>query len=120
MTRKEIWQGYKGWILTTVIGGTFTVIMYMGTLIIQDTDWYHQEQELIDWYDGKSKSFAVGLRVEKEFNDDGEPVINKKTGEQKTKLVYKAPDGEKYRAIYSEKGGYYYYVDDHGKTKECH
>lgn len=112
MTRKEIWNGYKGWILTTIIGSTLTTIIYMGTLVIQDTDWYHQEEELIEWYNGKSKSFAVGLRVEKEYDEDGEFV--------KEKLVYKAPNGETYRAIYSKKGGYYYYVDDHGDTKECH
>jgi hypothetical protein len=121
MTRKEIWNGYKGWILTTIIGGTLTFAVYIGTLIIQDTDWYHQEEELIDWYDGKSHSYSVGLRVNDVLDPDtGEPVVNKVTGEVKTKLVYKAPDGESYRAIYSKKGGYYYYVDDEGKNKECH
>lgn len=76
---------------------------YVTTLIVKDTDWYKEERELFKWYENKQKSFAVGLRVD-----------------EKGQIWYKATDKEMYRAIYSDKGAYFYYVDSKGKTKECH
>jgi hypothetical protein len=111
MPGKEIFKAYKGWIITAVVSGTLGFVTYITTLIIQDTDWYKQEQELIEWYDGKSHSFAVGLRVEIEYDSEGK---------EKHRIVYKAPDGEKYKAVYSKKGKYYYYLDAEGELQECH
>jgi len=100
---KEIFRQYKVLWTTLLIGGTLSTITYIGTLIIQDTAWFKQEQELIEWYDKKQKTSAVGLRVD-----------------EKGKIWYKATDKEMYRAIYNEKDQYYYYIDHDGKSKECH
>lgn len=112
MKRKEIWKTYRVWFLGIIVSSTLGILTYIGTLIIQDTAWYKQEQELIKWYEGKSKSFAVGLRVELEYDEHGHI--------SKEKLVYKAPDGETYKAVYNKKGSYYYYLDNDGELQECH
>lgn len=109
-TRKQIWNQYKGWIIASIVGGTFSFLVYIGTLIVQDTAWYHQEEELIEWYENKSKSFAVGLRVKK-VEKDGEIIY---------KTVYKATNGETYPAVYNKKGLYWFYLNDEGLKEECH
>lgn len=100
---KDILKQYRILIITLMVGGTLSTITYMVTLIIEDTAWFKQEQELIKWYEKKQNTTAVGLRVDED-----------------EKIWYKAADRELYRAIYDEKGRYYYYIDHDGKSKECH
>lgn len=88
------------------------ILIYIGTLVIKDTEVYKRVNAVVEWYEAKSESFAVGLRVNKELDED--------TNKVKYKVVYKDTKGELHKAIYSKKGGYWYYVDDDGKTKECH
>ena len=71
-------------------------IIYIGTLVIKDTEAYKRVHAVVEWYEEKSNSFAVGLRVDKVKNDDGKTIY---------KTVYKAPNGETYKAFYSEKAG---------------
>ncbi len=87
-------------------------LIYVATLVIEDTEAYQRVHAVVEWYEAKSQSFAVGLRVNKEKDED--------TGEIEYKVVYKDTKGETHKAIYSEKGQYWYYVDDDGKYQECH
>jgi len=86
------------------------VISYTGWLVIKDTTAYKRVFAVVEWYEDKSKSFAVGLRVNKE----------KKDGELVYKIIYKATNGETYPAVYSKEKSYWFYMDDNGEKKECH
>ena len=107
--------------LTTFLG-------YITVLVVKDTEVYkrvnavvlwHEESEgsfekiedMITWYESKSNSFAVGIRVNKVKNENGKIVY---------KTVYKATNGETYKAFYNEALGAYFYSDDNGTLKECH
>ncbi|MHA2351414.1 MAG: hypothetical protein ACXADL_17490 [Candidatus Thorarchaeota archaeon] len=79
--------------------------------MIEDSEAYKRVNAVVTWYEEKSNSFAVGLRVNKNKNDDGKTVY---------KVVYKATDGHTYPAVYSKSGGYWFYLNEEGKTKECH
>lgn len=86
------------------------MITYVSVLVIKDTETYKRIDTVVNWYEAKSKSFAVGLRVNKEEKD----------GKIIYKVVYKATDGETYKAVYDEKVGAYFYLDEGGLLKECH
>jgi hypothetical protein len=85
---------------------------YIGVLVIKDTDVYKRVNAVVEWYEKKSMSHAVGLRVN--------TIINKKTKQIKHKVVYKATDGETYKAVYSKEFGYWFYMNEDGVKKECH
>jgi hypothetical protein len=87
-------------------------LIYVGTLVIEDTEAYKRVHAVVQWYEAKSQSFAVGLRVNKK--------VDEKTGKTKFKVVYKDTHGEIHKAIYSKKYKYWYYVDDNGDYQECH
>ena len=82
---------------------------YVAVLVIKDTVWYKKIDEIVQWYEEKSHSFAVGLRVNKVEDDNGKVEYE---------VVYKAVDGKTYAAF--EKSGVYYYSDKQGQLKECH
>jgi len=82
---------------------------YVTVLVVKDTVWYKKIDEIVQWYEEKAHSFAVGLRVNKVADDNG-------TIEYE--IVYKAVDGKTYPAF--EQSGVYYYTDSKGKYKECH
>ncbi len=87
------------------------LLIYVGTLMLEDSQAYKRVEAVVNWYEEKSNSFAVGLRVNKIKNDDNKTVY---------KVVYKATDGHTYPAVYNKSGGYWFYLNDEGKTKECH
>ena len=85
---------------------------YIGTLVVKDTEVYKRVNAVVEWYEEKSNSFAVGIRVNK--------IINEETGKVKFQTVYKATDGNTYPAVYSPDFGYWFYMDETGKRMECH
>ncbi len=88
-----------------------SLMIYITVLVVKDSDIYKRVDEVVQWYDEKSNSFAVGLRVNKAKNDDGVTIY---------KTVYKATDGHIYPAVYSEKFRYWFYMDEKGVQRECH
>ena len=88
------------------------VMSYTGWLVIKDTTAYKRVFAVVEWYEDKRNSFAVGLRVNKEYDKDGHLI--------KTKTIYKATDGEIYPAVYSEEKSYWFYMDENGEKRECH
>ena len=88
------------------------ILIYVGTLVVKDTEVYKRVHAVVEWYEERSNSYAVGLRVVKSTNEF--------TGKVKYKTVYKATDGEVYKAIYSKEFGYWFYRDEDGKAMECH
>ena len=90
-----------------------TLLMgYVGTLVIKDSDIYKRVNAVVVWYEEKSNSFAVCLRVNKE--------IDKDTGKTIYRVVYKATDGETYKAFHKKEYGAWYYRDSNDKLQECH
>ena len=94
-----------------IIVPLFSLMGYISVLIIEDSDAYKRVNNVVEWSESTSNSFAVGLRVKQEKNDDGKTIY---------KIIYKATNGETYPAVYSSKGHYWFYLNDKGKTKECH
>lgn len=88
-----------------------SIIIYITVLVVKDSDVYKRVDEVVQWYDEKSNSFAVGLRVNKAKNDDGVTIY---------KTVYKATDGHNYPAVYSDRYKYWFYMDEKGVQRECH
>ena len=88
-----------------------SLMIYIAVLVVNDSNAYKRVNEVVQWYDEKSNSFAVGLRVNKAKNDDGVTIY---------KTVYKATDGEIYPAVYSDKFNYWFYMDEKGVQRECH
>jgi hypothetical protein len=88
-----------------------SLMIYITVLVVKDSDIYKRVDEVVQWYDEKSNSFAVGLRVNKTKNDDGKTIY---------KTVYKATDGHIYPAVYSNTFMYWFYMDEKGVQRECH
>jgi hypothetical protein len=114
MNKKAIGSKVIKYVLMTMIVPTITIglLGYVAGLIIRDTEEYKRIDKVVTWYEEKSNSFAVGLRINKS--------IDERTGKIKYKIVYKCPDGEKRDAFYSEDYKYYYYIGDTGQRMECH
>ena len=89
-----------------------SLMIYISVLVVKDSNAYKRVDEVVQWYEEKANSFAVGLRVNKEYDEDGHLV--------KIKTVYKATDGEIYPAVYSDKFNYWFYMDEKGVQRECH
>ena len=87
------------------------LMIYIGTLVIEDSDTYQRIEAVVKWYEEKSNSFAVGLRVNKMKNDDNKTYY---------KVVYRSTDGHIYPAVYNKRAHHWFYLNDEGKTKECH
>jgi hypothetical protein len=114
MNLKETGAKTLKYILMTMIVPLITVggVGYVASLVIKDTEEYKRIDTVVKWYEAKSKSFAVGLRINK--------FIDERTGNLKYKVVYKCVDGELRDAFYSSDHKYWYYIADTGQRMECH
>ena len=140
-TIKEIWTKYKTWLITAIVGGSFSTLIYIGTLVFQDTKFYKKfddtnrlKEKLINEVLPSMDSIANfrykivmlnSYRLDSlEAYIEAEKIAKKKTraiglryDEETERIYFRGIDGELRRVLKDSDTGYYFYRDDDDKKR---